>query len=66
MERFVFAKVNKQKEYQVKNETVKSVKKLLDKVKIDYKIDKDVVTLTSKLIPDLMVKAIKDNIFTNI
>ena len=59
MERFVFAKVNKQKEYQVKNETVKSVKKLLDKVKIDYKIDKDVVTLTSKLIPRLDGKGYK-------
>ena len=58
MERFVFSEVNK-KEYQVENETIESVKKLLDKAKIDYKIEKDVVTLTSKAMPRLDGKGYK-------
>tara|TARA_R110000765_G_C18702992_1_gene581995 strand:- start:109 stop:729 length:621 start_codon:yes stop_codon:yes gene_type:complete len=59
MERFVFSEVRNKKEYFVKNETIESVKKLLDKYKIDYEIEKDVVTITSKAIPRLDGKGYK-------
>tara|TARA_R110002051_G_scaffold323783_1_gene418523 strand:+ start:854 stop:1471 length:618 start_codon:yes stop_codon:yes gene_type:complete len=43
----------KEREYKVLDETIESVEKLLSKANIEYKIEKDVVTLTSKSIPRL-------------
>jgi len=53
MERFVFSEARNKKEYIVKNETIESVEKLLHGAQIEYKIEKDVVTLTSKAVPRL-------------
>jgi hypothetical protein len=59
MERFVFSEVRNKKEYFVKNETIESVEKLLHGAQIEYKIEKDVVTLTSKAIPRVDGKGYK-------